>query len=368
MQTRPFTDRDKRYMKRALERARAVKGTTFPNPAVGAIVVRGGRLVGEGATRPPGKEHAEIVALSAAGSRTVGATLYVTLEPCSHFGRTPPCCRAIAESGVAEVIVAAKDPNPRVNGRGIRYLRGRGIKVSVGLLREEAVALNEDYAWSAVSGRAWVTLKLATTLDGRIADKASRSKWITSQSSRAVVHDLRRRHAAVVIGAGTLRLDNPRLSVRHVMGRSPARIVFASDPEEGYGSRLRRGAKSTRTVFVCPGGKAGTITKADDDVELWRTGSLRTPANLKLFLEMAHREGMTSLLVEGGQKLASSFLAHRLVNRICWFYGGILLGGGLNAIEMGSKALSLRKAVRLTDLAVERMADDIMVSGVPVWS
>jgi diaminohydroxyphosphoribosylaminopyrimidine deaminase/5-amino-6-(5-phosphoribosylamino)uracil reductase len=315
-----------------------------------------------------GADHAEIAALAAAGTRAVGATLYVTLEPCSHFGRTPPCTRAVARAGVGEVVVAMKDPNPRVDGRGIRYLRRRGIRVSVGLLKEEAIGLNEDYAWSVVTGRAWVTLKLATTLDGKIADTTNRSKWITSRSSRTVVHELRRRHAAVVIGAGTLAQDNPRLTVRHVAGGSPARVVFTSDPDAGRGTHLRRGAKSARTVFVCPGEKAGTITTASDHVELWRTGSLRTPANLKLFLEMAHREGMTSLLVEGGRELASSFLSHRLVNRICWFYGNILLGGGVEAVALGPKALSLKKAIRLENLTTERLADDIMISGVPVWS
>lgn len=355
-------------MRRALGLARSVKGSTFPNPAVGAVVVRGGSVVGEGATKPAGGDHAEVIALARAGNRAVGATLYVTLEPCSHFGRTPPCCRAVADAGVAEVVVAMKDPNPAVNGRGMRYLRRRRIRVGEGLLRDEAAALNEDYAWSVVTGRAWVTLKLATTLDGRIADKAKRSQWITSAGSRAVVHDLRRRHAAVVIGSGTLVQDDPRLTVRHVAGGSPARIVFARDPVVGRGSRLCRSAKAVRTVFVCPGGKPGAVSKADGHVEIWHTGSLRTPANLKLFLEMAHREGLTSLLVEGGQKLASSFLAHRLVNRICWFFGNALLGGGLEAVALGPKALSLRKAIRLEGMEVEEVAGDVMVSGVPVWS
>jgi diaminohydroxyphosphoribosylaminopyrimidine deaminase/5-amino-6-(5-phosphoribosylamino)uracil reductase len=212
--TPSFSVPDTNFMSEAIALAWSVKGKTFPNPAVGAIVVHRSGIVGTGTTQPWGGAHAERVALNQAGPLARGATLYVTLEPCCHQGRTPPCIDAVIEAGIGRVVVGVGDPNPLVNGKGIARLRTAGIAVDAFLLREEAEAVNEDFFWAITRRRSWITLKLALTLDGRIADSQGFSKWITDSPARAFAHELRRRHAAIAVGRTTLERDDPRLTVR----------------------------------------------------------------------------------------------------------------------------------------------------------
>ncbi len=358
------TPEDHAYMRLALDEAEKVKGSTFPNPAVGAVVVSANRVVGKGATAPAGGDHAEIRALKEAGEYSKGGTLYVTLEPCSHHGRTPPCTLAVASAGIKKVIIAAQDPNPLVSGKGIEFLRSRGIEVHTGLLREPAIRLNEDFFWSITQHRAWITVKLALTLDGKIADRRGASKWITNSESRTLVHELRRRHAAIAIGRNTLATDNPSLDVRHVEGPSPARIVFMSHPNLDPNTRLAQSAALLRTILVCPGNPEGGSDLFGENIEVWRTGNGPTADQLRIFTKMAHHEDLSSIFVEGGQGLAGSFLEEGLVNRLILFYGNKILGEGLSPVKL-SNPRGINSCFQLEEMEVRALGDNIMVSGKP---
>jgi diaminohydroxyphosphoribosylaminopyrimidine deaminase/5-amino-6-(5-phosphoribosylamino)uracil reductase len=233
-------------------------------------------------------------------------------------------------------------------------------------MRREAYRLNEDYFWSVVHKRSWVTLKLALTLDGRIADSRGESRWITSRSSRSLVHDMRRCHAAVAIGSGTLRVDDPLLTVRHVHGSSPVRVVFCSQGAIPARSRIAATAGRFRTIVVRAGGQRGARLLQRNGLEHWHTGEESPSRALKVFLKLAFKEGLTSILVEGGQRLASLFLENRLVNRVCLFYGNRILGSGLASIAFG-KALPLGESVEIGNVEVHQLGSDVMLSGTPRW-
>jgi diaminohydroxyphosphoribosylaminopyrimidine deaminase / 5-amino-6-(5-phosphoribosylamino)uracil reductase len=360
-----FTDNDLFFMEVALKLAREAKGTTFPNPAVGAVVVADRKIVGKGATSIYGGPHAEIIALAQAGKLSKNAILYVTLEPCNHFGKTPPCTEAIVASGIKAVYFSVFDPNPIVSGRGARFLKKNGITVFSGLLATDAKAINEDFFWSITKQRPWITLKLALTLDGKIADENGRSQWITSSASRTFVHDLRRRHAAIAVGAGTLRKDDPRLSVRYVKGSQPVRIVFSSNPHLPAKSYFIKSAGAIRSIAVIPGGKRPHRQKSGNGLEVWRTGWKTKEKSIGSFLSMAYNEGLTSILVEGGGGLASSFLEYGYVNRVYFFYGNKLLGSGVEGFSF-RKGLPLSHAIELRERKVEILGDDVMITGIPL--
>jgi diaminohydroxyphosphoribosylaminopyrimidine deaminase/5-amino-6-(5-phosphoribosylamino)uracil reductase len=362
-------EKDQEYMAQALELAWAAKGKTFPNPAVGAVIVAKGTIVGTGATEICGGPHAEKVALRQAGKRAAGATLYVTLEPCRHFGRTPPCTDAIIGAGIKRVVAAATDPNPFVNGRGLSKLRAAGISVDAGLLREEAVAVNEDFFWAIrkkrAQRRAWITLKLACTLDGRIADEQGGSPWITGSGARKFGHELRRRHAAVAVGRTTLERDDPRLTVRHVKGFSPARIVFTSHAKTPARTYFYQHAKEARSIVVVSGkGQKKIVRDSRSGIEYWYTGKNDTLAHLNVFTKMAFENDITSVLVEGGQKLASSFLESRLVNRVYLFYGNKIVGRGKEGI-LFSRGLPVNKCISLKQRGIFLLGDTFGITGIP---
>lgn len=361
-----FLPQDESFMRTALALADKVKGTTVPNPAVGAVVVADGSVVGSGATAPAGGPHAEKTALRKAGACARGATLYVTLEPCCHHGRTPPCVETIVRSGVRRVVAASRDPNPLVCGKGFGLLRKHGVEVNVGLLRAEATAINEDFFWSIRHGRTWVSLKLAMTLDGRIADSRGKSKWISGERSRAFVHDLRRRHAGIAVGRGTLLADDPLLTVRHVEGVSPARFVFSSTDSIPPSSRFVRTARQVRSIVVVGGGKVRTKTKRTDGVEVWATGEKSRAGRLGVALEMAFDEGIPSMFVEGGRELAAGFLECRMVNRLFLFYGNKILGNGQCGLEL-PPGLAVDRPLKLRDIAYRQLGEDMLVSGLPDW-
>jgi diaminohydroxyphosphoribosylaminopyrimidine deaminase/5-amino-6-(5-phosphoribosylamino)uracil reductase len=358
-------------MRRALVLADGAKGSTFPNPAVGAVIVDGaGKIVGEGATGVCGGPHAERRALKRAGAAAVGATMYVTLEPCSHFGRTPPCADAIVEAGIGAVVAAVKDPNPLVNGKGIRSLRARGVEVRTGLLAKEAALVNEDFLWAAANRRPWVALKLAMTLDGRIADSGGGSKWITSSAARQAVQDIRRRHAAIGVGAGTLAADNPRLTAR--CGKKtyyPARIVFSSTGNIPKDSYFMTRSDEARTVIVVKNDKnkrkRGIDKRGVDKiggVEYWYTGTGNDAESIDAFLDMAYAEGINSILLEGGRRVASAFLENGFVNKLYLFYGNKIFGNGMDGLAF-SRGLAVGDSLILRDMTYRRFGDDFLVSG-----
>ncbi len=367
-QMKSFTDDDRRFMSRALELARAVKGATFPNPAVGAVVVAGGRVVGEGATAACGGPHAEKTALLRAGSKARGASLYVTLEPCCHFGKTPPCTDAIIEAGIRRVVVAVSDPNPLVEGKGIRRLRSSNITVDTGLMRNDAVHINEDFFWAIKRRRAFITLKLALTLDGMIADCKGNSKWITAAPLRRIVHDLRRIHAAVAVGSGTLITDNPRLTVRYGRKSNPARIIFTSDETIPQWTHFYRNAASTRGIVVVrKKTKRKIITDTASGIEFWYTGSNDSAESMVAFTEMAFEQNITSVLVEGGRKIASVLLGAGLVNRLYLFYGNKIFGGGTEGISL-NPPLSIDKCIMLRNRKTVVIGNDFYITGLPAYS
>jgi diaminohydroxyphosphoribosylaminopyrimidine deaminase/5-amino-6-(5-phosphoribosylamino)uracil reductase len=360
-----FSNADKSFMLRALDLARRAKGATFPNPAVGAVIVdRNGQIVGEGMTDVCGGPHAEKRAIKKAGAAARGAAMYVTLEPCPHVGRTPPCVDEIVKAGISEVIAAVKDPNPLVSGKGIRLLKACGVGVRVGLLAKEAALVNEDFFWAVTNKRPWVALKLAMTLDGRIADCCGGSKWITSPQSRREVQEIRRFHGAIAVGRNTLVCDDPKLTARCAKTYYPARIVFASDTDIPPNSYFMTHSGEARSVVVIKGKRKKGIERADacGSIEYWYTGSADNAESVDAFLDMACAEGLNSVLIEGGRRLASCFLENGFVNKVYLFYGNKIFGDGKNGLNF-SRGLSVESCIRLDKISHRSLGGDFLVSG-----
>jgi diaminohydroxyphosphoribosylaminopyrimidine deaminase/5-amino-6-(5-phosphoribosylamino)uracil reductase len=319
-------------MRAALALAARGLGNTWPNPAVGCVLVRDGLVVGRGWTQPGGRPHAETEALARAGARAQGATAYVTLEPCNHHGQTPPCSEALIAAGIRRVVVACQDPDPRVAGGGVRRLTEAGIEVATGLCEAEALALNQGFFSRIQHARPLYTLKLATTLDGRIATRAGASQWITGPVARAWGHGLRARHDAIMIGIGTALADNPELTCRlpGLEQRSPVRIVVDSRLRLPLTSRLAATARSIPTwIVTVEGGESARLQAfADCGAEIITVPS--DPAGLPNLdaasAELAGR-GLTRVLVEGGATLAASLLRAGLVDRLEWFRAATVIGG-----------------------------------------
>lgn len=321
-------DEDLAAMGRALALAASVRTRTSPNPWVGCVISAGAEWF-EGATAPPGGPHAEAAALAAAGSRARGATLYVTLEPCAHHGRTPPCAEAIAEAGVARVVVAVLDPDPQVSGRGVALLQARGVEVEVGCRGAEAAELLAPYLAHRRTGRPWVVLKLAATLDGRIAAPDGTSKWLTGEQARADAHRLRSESDAVLVGAGTVRADDPELTVRLVPApeHQPLRVVLGHAPD---GARVHPALEL--------GGDLGAV------------------------LDELGGKGVLQLLVEGGARVAHAFHAAGLVDRYVLYLAPALFGGD-DALGMfaGPGAPVVDELWRGRLVSVTRLGDDLRV-------
>ncbi len=323
---------DRAHMRAALALARRGLGQVAPNPAVGCILVKEGRVIARGWTQPGGRPHAEAEALRHAGAAARGATAYVTLEPCAHQGRTPPCATALIEAGIARCVVALADPDPRVDGRGLARLRDAGIAVESGLLEDEARALNAGFLLRVTEQRPLVTLKLATTLDGRIATKSGESQWITGAPARERAHLLRATHDAIMVGGGTALLDDPRLDVRlpGLETRSPTRVVLDG--------RLR--LPLTHDLVLRAGEQPTLLVTRDDAaaerLKAYRSAGLevaRVPpdesgrVDLKRALAVLAERGTTRLLVEGGGELAAALLRADLVDRLACFRAPKLIGG-----------------------------------------
>jgi diaminohydroxyphosphoribosylaminopyrimidine deaminase/5-amino-6-(5-phosphoribosylamino)uracil reductase len=356
-------------MRRALALAARGLGRTYPNPPVGAVLVRGGRVVGEGFHAKAGAPHAEIEAIRAAGARARGAELFVTLEPCTHQGRTPPCLDAVLALDPARVVIGAVDPDPRVRGRGIRGLRRHGVPVVVGVEATAAGELLEGFRSRVIRGRPYVTLKLALTLDGRIAARNGDARWITGAPARRMGHELRGVSDAVLVGAGTVRADDPRLTCRIPGGHDPVRVVVSG----------RRLDLPRRARVLAPGGPP-TIVVAPATAPSRRVTALRG-AGVEVLLLPARTgrmsfarvmaalgaRGLTSVLVEGGGTVAAEALRAGVVDRAVLFVAPALIGGdGVPAVG----PLAIRRvadAIRLTQASVRRIGDDLVVQGRPRW-
>ena len=356
------------YMEHALSLARLASGNVSPNPAVGAVIVRDGSLIAEGYTQPPGSAHAEVMALRRGGERARGATMYVTLEPCCHFGRTPPCTRAIIESGIAEVHIATIDPNPAVSGRGKMELEAAGVKTYLGEREDEARQLNEAYIKFIATGVPFVTAKFAMSLDGKIATRSGDSRWISGQGSRERVHQLRQAADAILIGVNTVLCDDPQLTARGADGqpreRQPMRVIVDSEARTPARARLfgEPGRTIVATTEVAAGGRVDELHRAGAEVLTLptRDGLVDLEA---LMRELGTRE-ITSLIAEGGSTLFGSLLDQGLVDKVIAFIAPMIIGGReAKAAVGGEGAESIAQALRLSRVTMERSGEDAMICG-----
>ncbi len=353
-----------RFMRTALALARRGLGHTSPNPAVGAVVVRNGRIVSRGYHRKAGLPHAEVLALEGAGKGSKGADLYVTLEPCNHHGRTPPCTEAVIAAGIKRVFIGAVDPNPEVAGKGMERLRRAGVEVTSGILAERCRRLNEAYEKYITTGLPFVTLKLASTLDGRIATKTGESVWITSEDSRRRVHRMRSLVDCVIVGSGTALKDDPELTVRLVRGRNPLRALIDSDLKVPPDSRLFHPSGAGCFVFTRRGvDREKARLREERGAEVIPVRRTRNGLSLKGVLRELGKREITSVMVEGGSALAAGFLSEGLVDKVVWFAAPALLGGdALSAVgELNIRRIS--GALRLKDVTTSRVGVDILVEG-----
>jgi diaminohydroxyphosphoribosylaminopyrimidine deaminase/5-amino-6-(5-phosphoribosylamino)uracil reductase len=329
--SRPCPTEDIAHMRAALALARRGLGSAWPNPSVGCVIVKDGRVVGRGVTAPGGRPHAEPVALEMAGAARQGATVYVTLEPCCHWGRTPPCTDALTKAGVARVVIATRDPDPRVDGEGVARLRAAGIEVDEGVLREEADDVVAGFRARVRLGRPLTTLKLASTLDGRIATRSGESRWITGEAARRMAHALRGRHDAVMVGVGTVLADDPALTCRLSGYRTTplVRVVADSHLRTPLTATLVATAAETPTWMLIREGTDHDRRHAFADlgIKLIEVAGAETGVDPVAALNALADAGLTRVLVEGGAQLAASLLRGDRVDRIAWFHAPAVMGG-----------------------------------------
>ncbi len=355
--------RDKRFMSMALALGRRGMGQTWPNPAVGCVITRDDQVIGRGWTQPGGRPHAETQALAQAGERSRGATAYVTLEPCAHHGKTPPCADALVAAGVARVVLALRDPDPRVSGGGLSILERAGITVTEDVLALEAQRDHAGFLQRVTTGRPFVTLKLATSFDGRIATGSGHSQWITGPEARRAVHGMRARHDAVMVGAGTARADDPSLTVRDLgMQHQPVRVVISRRLDVPLMGQLARTAAET-PVILCHGRDADPVL-----MDTWQgLGATLLPCGVRGtqldpvdVLQQLGQHGLTRIFCEGGGALAASLLDADLVDELVGFTAGLAIGAeGLPAV--GALGLgTLDAAPRYTLFDTRAIGPDVM--------
>jgi diaminohydroxyphosphoribosylaminopyrimidine deaminase / 5-amino-6-(5-phosphoribosylamino)uracil reductase len=360
-------DADVGFMRRALELAERARGLTSPNPMVGAVVVRDGVVVGEGFHERAGAPHAETTALAAAGAAARGATLYVTLEPCVHQGRTPPCAPAVVAAGIRRVVVATGDPNPLVAGRGLDVLRGARIDVRTGVLESEAQAQNRVFLTAVQAGRPHVTLKAALTLDGKIADGHGGSRWITGEPARREAHRLRSEADGIVVGIGTVLQDDPQLTVRldPPWPREPYRIVLDSTARTPADARIIHAGTPARALIAvgeaAPAARRDRLSAAGATVVQCPTRDARIDL-VGLLLHLFVLD-VRALLVEGGAAVHGTFVDAGLVDRVAFFIAPLLLGGAQAPSAVAGAGRDLKDAVRLQAVTIRALCDDVLVEG-----
>ncbi|KAF0218935.1 MAG: diaminohydroxyphosphoribosylaminopyrimidine [Geobacteraceae bacterium] len=359
-------DIHEKMMRRAVALARRGIGRTAPNPAVGCVIVRNEAVVGEGWHKKAGTPHAEVHALRQAGEMAGNADVYVTLEPCAHTGRTPPCAEALIEAGVARVFIGMIDPNPKVKGRGVEMLRAAGIEAVSGILEAECRLLNEPFIKHVTTGLPFVILKSAMTLDGKTATETGDSKWITSDKSRRYVHNLRAMADAVMVGVGTVMADDPQLNSRVAGGRDPLRVVVDSSLKIPMNAQVLHLSSPARTVVA-------TISDDDDKAarvratgaEVIRCRERAGRVDLWDLFGRLGRMGVQSVLLEGGRTLAGEALRLGLIDKFLLFYAPKLVGGEGIGLFAGSGVERMADAVRLAHIDIRRFGDDILLQGYP---
>jgi len=358
-------ERDTRYMKRALALAARGKGDTSPNPMVGAVVVRGNRIVGEGYHHRAGEPHAEVIALANSGKLSRGAQLFLNLEPCTHTGRTPPCTPLVISSGVKRVVVGMTDPNPKVAGRGIRAMRRAGIDVKVGVLENECRRLNEVFIHWITVGEPFCVLKAAMSIDGKIATRRGDSQWITSAQSRRDVHRLRAQVDAVLVGAGTVRADDPSLTARDVkVRRQPKPVILSTNFDLPKKSKV---FDHPAGCLVATSSKAGASRRKSLENRGVEVVTLPTKGGMiqwrPLLEELAGRD-ITSVLIEGGGRVFGSAIESGAVRKVVIYAAPTIIGGdAAPGVFRGKGAALLEDAARMEDVDIKRMGPDIRITG-----
>ncbi|MGB8411247.1 MAG: bifunctional diaminohydroxyphosphoribosylaminopyrimidine deaminase/5-amino-6-(5-phosphoribosylamino)uracil reductase RibD [Candidatus Binatus sp.] len=350
---------DQRFMRAALALARDRLGLTTPNPTVGCVIVRDGKVVGRGVTGRGGRPHGETQAIADAGALARGATAYVSFEPCAHFGKTPPCANALAAAGVKRVVIGCVDPDPRVRGRGIAILKRAKIEVAAGVLEDEAQRLNEGFITRLTRGRPMGILKLAMSMDGRIAAASGDSRWISSPPSREMVHRWRRECDAVMVGAGTVIADNPRLTCRMAGGRDPVRVVIDARLRTAPAARVYRERSSASAILVTTPRNLARARRRYErpGVEVIAVAARHGKIELGRLMREFGRRGWCRVLIEGGANLAGSALSAGIVDKVAFFVAPKILGAGLPAID-AMKSRRMRDALQLGRLSARPVGDD----------
>jgi diaminohydroxyphosphoribosylaminopyrimidine deaminase/5-amino-6-(5-phosphoribosylamino)uracil reductase len=360
---------DEQLMRRALDLAKRGRGRTSPNPMVGAVVVRDGRILGEGYHAKAGEAHAEVAALQAAAGSTAGADLYLTLEPCCHQGRTPPCVDQIIAAGVRRVVTSILDPNPMVCGRGVETLRAAGVRVDVGLLADESTVLNEAFAKFIRTRLPFVVLKAAVSLDGKIATKTGDSHWISGERSRERVHELRDQSDAVMVGMGTIRRDDPMLTTRVPSGgRDPIRVIVGGQGPLPLDARVFRQISSSPTwVAVTPDAPEERIDALQrHGLTVIEAGGSNGRVSLRHLLKRLGEREITSVMIEGGEGIFTSAITAGIIDKFFIFLAPILIGGRDAPSLLGGTGIEhLLQAMRLERLRIERLDEDLLIEGYP---
>ena len=355
-------------MRRVLELAQNAMGRTSPNPMVGAVVVKNGKVVGEGYHKKAGLPHAEIVALAKAGKKAKGARLFVNLEPCCHFGRTPPCTDAILDSGVKEVFIGMRDPNKLVGGKGIHILRKAGIKVDVGILQAECERLNEVFVKYIRTEMPFVTLKSAISIDGKIATSTGSSRWITGPQSRKLVHEIRDKVDAILVGAGTVVKDNPLLTTRlkNKRGKNPVRVILDCKNRVSLDAKVFWNSETQKVIYATikglPVERENLLRRMG--VEICVVEEKEGGVDLTQLLHRLGEQSLTHVLIEGGAEVNASALKAKLVDKIMFFVAPIIVGGrNAPGAVAGDGIDSLDDALKVKDLTLSKVGRDILLEG-----
>ena len=361
-----MTSTDTKYMKRALTLAKKGLGKTYPNPAVGCIIVKNGTIIGEGWHKLAGGHHAEVLALEMAGVEAQGADVYVTLEPCSHTGKTPPCSEALIRAGVNRVVAGMSDPNPQVNGGGLRALQQAGIETLCGVLEEECRAINRPFLKFITTGHPYVTYKCAMTLDGKIASVTGDSRWISCEASRKIVHRMRADSDAIMVGIDTIIADNPQLTVRHVKGRNPLRIIVDSRLRTPESVAVLSARMAPGTMIVTTESNPKVHARyLKSGVRLLVCSSKDGKVDLYDLWNKLGKLGIHSLLLEGGSRLAGEALGLGLIDECVFFYAPKVVGSdGFSPFAI-TGTTDMARSIMFHDLSMRRVGTDIMVTARP---
>jgi diaminohydroxyphosphoribosylaminopyrimidine deaminase/5-amino-6-(5-phosphoribosylamino)uracil reductase len=355
---------DIKMMQLALRLARKGEGKVSPNPLVGAVIVKDGKIVGSGYHKRFGGPHAEINALKEAGEKAKGGTLYVNLEPHSFLGKTPPCTKAIIEAGIKKVLCSIIDPNPQVNGEGVKKLKSSGIQVEIGLLSQEAKRLNEVYLKYITTRIPFVIMKVAQTLDGKTATLKGDSKWITSGTSREFVYKLRSKVDSVLVGSKTIIKDNPKLTIHKIKGKNPKRIILTTSGQIPPDSRVLKNNKDNKTIIVT---SKITSRLKSYPAEIWEVKKTSDrKIDLQKFLKKAGQEKIASILIEGGKEIFTSFIRNKLVDKVYYFLAPKILGKGLETFgDLGINRI--KDSLNLKEVELKRFSDDLLLIGYPEY-